>query len=105
MKLSGIQFTSIFVLLLSFSSAQEFSGYFTDPAYPGKCFFGGVAVSPGNEIQLSGKCKLFICTTKDGLGKVRSCGPQKVDSPCKLGDFLNANASFPSCCRREIICP
>ncbi|XP_013116915.2 uncharacterized protein LOC106094259 [Stomoxys calcitrans] len=96
---------SLFTLIFPFICAQEFRGYFTDPDSPGKCFFGGVAVLPGNKVQLAGKCKLFICQNRDGSGIVRSCGPQKVDSPCMLGDFLNVNASFPDCCRREVICP
>ncbi|XP_058975782.1 uncharacterized protein LOC131801276 [Musca domestica] len=102
------QFVAIFLILTSFAyvcMAGEFTGYFKDPDHPGKCFFGGLVLEPGKEGQIPGKCKRFLCNRADGLGVVQGCGTQGVKAPCTLGDHVNANAPYPDCCKRKVICP
>ncbi|XP_013116911.1 uncharacterized protein LOC106094254 [Stomoxys calcitrans] len=94
----------LFFTLFSLALADEMVGFFKDPAHPGKCVYGGLVLSPGEEGKVKGECTRVLCG-EDSFATVQGCGIQSVESPCEMGDYINLDAPYGECCKRHIICP
>ncbi|XP_073820447.1 U-scoloptoxin(16)-Ssd1a-like [Musca autumnalis] len=91
--------------LVGATLAAEISGYFYDPDYPGTCVYDDLMVWPDDMGHPNnGKCERIYCLNEEGYGRLLSCGIQKIPTGCKLGDVIKPDATYPDCCKREVIC-
>ncbi|KNC28168.1 hypothetical protein FF38_04347 [Lucilia cuprina] len=70
-KMKFFAVLSIILSVFSLAFAAESVGYFKDPAHPGKCVYGELILSAGEEANLPGDCTLFMCG-EDSFGTIQT---------------------------------
>ncbi|XP_061389601.1 uncharacterized protein LOC133324777 [Musca vetustissima] len=96
---------AVFLTLVVAVFGFESSGWYKDPAHPGKCVYKELILSPGEEGQPKGECVRFLCGDSSGFATLQGCGVEDVQPPCKLGDYIDPKGPYAKCCERHIICP
>ncbi|XP_013116912.1 uncharacterized protein LOC106094255 [Stomoxys calcitrans] len=95
---------ALFMALFATGFASLLHGVFKDDAHPGKCVYKGLVLAPGEEGKVKGECLRVTCENADGLTELAGCPVQGVEPPCKLGDYVNLDAPYGECCKRQILC-
>ncbi|XP_011294424.1 uncharacterized protein LOC101895966 [Musca domestica] len=92
-------------LCFELALGQQHLRYFKSYDHPGKCVFGDLVLSPGEEGQPKGSCLRLVCQQRDGLGTLKLCNNGSAVKPrCRLGALINPNGVYPACCERQVIC-
>ncbi|XP_023308476.2 uncharacterized protein LOC111690255 [Lucilia cuprina] len=93
-----MKFFAVLIIILSVLSlafAAETVGYFKDPAHPGKCVYGELILSAGEEANFPGDCALFMCG-EDSFGTIQTCIAMMAPDGCHFGDYLDINLTVDS---------
>ncbi|XP_028899749.1 uncharacterized protein LOC128919712 [Zeugodacus cucurbitae] len=100
----------LFTLLVCLGSVRQVAawqgfGNYHDPANSGKCTISKtIIISPGKKVKSPGMCAEIHCSNKNGDATITGCGAIGPPNGCKWGDYVNKNADFPACCKRNLKC-
>ncbi|TMW46342.1 hypothetical protein DOY81_008578, partial [Sarcophaga bullata] len=91
----NMKFLITIFFILSVSSvalASESVGYFKNSAYPGKCVYDGLILSPGEKAKLPNQCAQFLCGS-GSFGTIQTCGVMMPPPGCKYTDYIEYQCS------------
>ncbi|XP_034097434.1 uncharacterized protein LOC117563299 [Drosophila albomicans] len=102
--LNGILLVLLAMLLLPQTEAGMASGYFADPAHPGKCVIKpNLILNPGQIGKYPDMdCARIICG-ENSLGQIHTCGAVGAPPNCEVEPMF-PNADYPKCCEVKMNC-